>query len=273
MSDKLPKIEESTKFNFITSIWIVPIIAVVIAAWLGFQYISELGPKIEITFESNEGLRSGQSLVKFRNIPIGKVEKVMLNKDGNGIKVITRIDKEAANYLNDDAKFWIVKPEVGIGGVSGLDTIFTGTYIELTSKKSKMTKKSFVGLKQPYRKLEDGEYFHLNASSSHGVEKGTPLFFKSMRAGYVEHVSISIDSKSVDVIVYIEKTFVNYIHKDTKFWVQSNVSISYANGQLNLNMAPLSHIMHGGIEFSSSGDDSTQKVPYDYIFRLYKVMP
>ncbi len=270
MSDKLPKIEESTKFNFITSIWIVPIIAVVIAAWLGYQYISELGPKVEIVFETNEGLRAGQSLVKFRNVPIGKVEKVILNDNGNGVKVIARMDKEATKYLNDDARFWIVKPEVGLGGVSGLDTIFTGTYIELISKKSKMTKKSFIGLNQSYRKVGDGEYFHLNASSSHGVEKGTPIFFKSMKAGYVEYVSISIDGKSVDVIIYVDKSFVSYIHKDTKFWVQSSVSISYANGKLNLNMAPMSHIMRGGIEFSSSGDDSIKKVPYDYIFRLYK---
>ncbi|SFV62933.1 Paraquat-inducible protein B [hydrothermal vent metagenome] len=270
MSGKLPKVEESTKFNFITSIWIVPIIAVIIAAWLGFQYISELGPKIEIAFENNEGLRAGQSLVKFRNVPIGKVEKIVLNEDGNGVKVIARMDKEATKYLNDDARFWIVKPEVGLGGVSGLDTIFTGTYIEFNSKKSKMTKKSFVGLSQPYRLSQSGEYFHLNASSSYGVEKGTPLFFKSMKVGYVEYVSISIDGKSVDVVIYVDKSFVNYIHKDTKFWVQSSVSISYANGQLSLNMAPMSHIMRGGIEFSSSGDNSSKKVPYDYIFRLYK---
>jgi len=269
MSEKLPNIEESTKFNFITSIWIVPIIAVAIAGWLGFQYISELGPKIEITFESNEGLRAGQSLVKFRNIPIGKVEKVVLNESGNGVKVIARMDKEIVDYLNKQAKFWIVKPEVGMSGVSGLDTIFTGTYIELLSKKSKMNKKSFIGLNQPYRDIGDGEYYHLNASSSYGIEKGTPVFFKSMKAGYVEHVSISIDGKSVDVAIYIDKAFTQYVHKNSKFWVQSSVSIGYANGQLSLNMAPITHIMRGGIEFSSNGEKK-KKIPSDYIFRLYK---
>ena len=270
MSEKLPTIRESRRFNFITSIWIVPIIAVAIASWLGFQYVSELGPKIEIVFEKNEGLKAGQSLIKFRDIPIGKVEKVILDDNGDGVKVIARMDKEAKKYLNDDTKFWIVKPEVGLGGVSGLDTLFTGTYIELVSKKAKMTKKSFIGLNQPYRKIGDGEYYHLNALSSHGIEKGTPIFFKSMKAGYVEHVSMSIDGKSVDIIAYIEKSFENYVHTDSKFWVQSNISIGYANGQLSLNMAPISHIMRGGIEFSSSGDDSLKKVPKDYIFRLYK---
>lgn len=263
MSKELPEIKESTTFNFITSIWIVPIIALSIALWLAFQYFSELGPKVEITFESNEGLKAGQSQVKFRNVPIGKVEKVMLDDDGDGVKVIARIDKEASRYLNENAKFWIVKPEVGMRGISGLDTILTGTYIEMASKKSKMNKQTFIGLRHPFRLLEKGEYYHLNALTSHGVEKGTPVYFKSMKAGYVEHVSISLDGKSVDVVIYIDKSFVSYIHTDTNFWVQSSMSVSYSNGQINLNVAPMSHILRGGIEFSSSGDDKGKKVPYD----------
>ncbi len=270
MPEEIPEIRESTKFSFITSIWIVPIIAVVIALWLAFQYFYALGPKIEITFESNEGLREGQSLVKFRDVPVGKVEKVILDEDGRGVKVIARMDKEAAPYLNNQANFWIVKPEVGVGGVSGLDTIFTGTYINMSSKKSKMTKKKFIGLEQAYRLLEEGEYFHLNATSSFGVVVGTPVYFKSMKAGFVEYVTISLDGKSVDIIAYIDKNYVSYIHPDTKFWKQSTVDINYANGQLNFNMAPLSNIVRGGIEFSSTGEDAAKKVPYDYVFRLYK---
>ena len=270
MDEKIPVIRESTKFRFITSIWIVPIIAVVIALWLVFQYFSTLGPKIEITFESNEGLRAGQSLVKFRNVPIGKVEKVILDDDGRGVKVIARMEKEAAPYLNEHANFWIVKPEVGVGGVSGLDTILTGTYINMSSRKKKMNKKKFIGLEHAYRLLEEGEYFHLNATDSYGIVVGTPVYFKSMKAGFVEYVTISLDGKSVDIIVYIDKSYVSYIHTDTKFWKQSSVDIEYANGQLNFNMAPLSNIVHGGIEFSSTGEDITGKVPYDYIFRLYR---
>ncbi|MEA3419135.1 MAG: MlaD family protein [Campylobacterota bacterium] len=270
MSKKIPEVQESTKFNFVLSIWIVPLIALLIALWLAFQYYSELGPKIEIIFKSNEGLKAGQSQIKYKDVPIGKIEKVVLRSDGDGIKVIARMDKEAIPYLNEDAKFWIVKPEVGIGGVSGLETIISGTYIKLYSKKGEMKKKKFIGLQKPYRLLEDGEYFHLNASSAFNVKKGTPIFFKNMQVGYAEYVTISLDGKSVDVIVYIEKSYIPYIHTDTKFWIQSTVDIDYANGQFDFNIAPLAHIVRGGIEFSSSGEDITKKVPYNHIFRLYK---
>jgi len=193
MSQQIPEIEESRKYNFITSIWIIPFIAIVIALWLAFQYYSKLGPKIEITFQSNEGLKAGQSQIKFRNVPIGKVLKVMLNEHGEGIKVTARINKEATLYLNDDSKFWIVKPEVGIGGISGLDTILSGTYINLMSEKKETKKRDFIGLEQPYRLLEDGDYYHLSASSSHNLKEGTPVFFKSMKAGFVEYVTIGLE--------------------------------------------------------------------------------
>ena len=270
MSESIPEIQESSKFKFITSIWIVPIIAIVIALWLVFQYFSELGPKIEIKFEKSEGLKAGQSQIKFRDVPIGKVEKVMLDDDGEGVKVIARIHKEAAIYLNDNAKFWIVKPEVGIGGVSGLDTILSGTYIKMMSQKKKMKKREFLGLEQPFRLLDEGDYYHLNALSSHDLKKGTPVFFKSMKAGYVAYVTIALDGQSVDVIIFIDKSYIPYIHTDSKFWVQSSLSIDYLNGQLDFNVAPLSNIVSGGIEFSSSGEDTEKKVPYDYIFRLYR---
>lgn len=270
MSESLPDIRESSKFSFLTSIWIVPIIAMVIALWLAFQYFSELGPSIEITFQNNEGLKANQSQIKYRDVPIGKVEKVVLDSKGNGVKVIARIDKEAADYINDKAQFWIVKPEVGIGGISGLDTILSGTYINMDGQKLKMNKHKFIGLDRSYHLLEEGEYFHLNAPSSYGMQEGTPVYFKSLKVGYVGYVTISLDGESVDLVIYIDKPYISYIHVDTKFWVQSSLEVDYLNGQFNLNVAPLTNIIRGGIEFSSSNVDSGEEVPYDFIFKLYK---
>jgi paraquat-inducible protein B len=270
MQDEIPVVRESTKFTFITSIWIVPIIALLIALWLAYQYFTTLGPMIEITFKSNGGLQAGQSVIKLRDVPVGKVEKVLLDDSGAGVKVLARMEREAIPYLNSNAIFWIVKPEVSAGGISGLDTLLTGSYINMVGKKGKMNKKKFIGLEHPYRLMEKGEYFHLNALSSFGIVVGTPVYFKNMKAGLVEYVTISLDEKSVDIIVYIDKAFVPYIHADTKFWKQSIVDIEYANGQFNFNVAPLSNILRGGIEFSSSGEDASKMVPDDYIFRLYR---
>src|SRR6056300_678226 len=104
MSKHLPNIEESSKFNLITSIWIVPFIALIIAGWLAYQYFSELGPEIKIIFPKNEGLVAGQSQVKFRNVPVGKVTKIKIKEDSQGVVVYVRMDKEAEGYMTEHAK-------------------------------------------------------------------------------------------------------------------------------------------------------------------------
>ncbi|HHD79293.1 MAG TPA: MCE family protein, partial [Epsilonproteobacteria bacterium] len=158
MSKQIPKVEESTKFNFITSIWIVPFIALIIAGWLAYQYFSELGPEIRIIFPNNEGLQAGQSHIKYKDVPIGVVKKIELQKDGEGVTIIARMDKNTEAYLNDNTKFWIVKPEVGVTGVSGLETLISGTYINMYTQKGGAFKEKFHGMSHAYRKINDGEY-------------------------------------------------------------------------------------------------------------------
>jgi len=270
MSKEIPQIEESSKFNLITSIWIVPFIALIIAGWLAYQYFNELGPEIKIIFPTNEGLNPGQSQIKYRNVPIGTVKKILLQKEGEGITVIASMEKSAVPYLNENTKFWIVKPEVGISGISGLETLISGTYIGMASTKGEEYKKSFIGLNQPFRFEKAGTYFQLSAPTGYNVKKGTPVFFKSIQAGQVEYINISLDGQSVDFVVFIKKLYVPYIHRNSKFWVSSAVDIDYANGRLDINVAPVTYLVQGGIEFSSTGEDVHDKVPDQFVFQLYK---
>jgi paraquat-inducible protein B len=270
MTTDIPKIKQSSRFNLFSSIWIVPLIALVIALWLTLEYFSKLGPKIDIMFESNKGLKEGQSQIKYRDIVVGTIEKVALRSSGEGVRVTARMDKEVAPYLNDETKFWIVKPEVGVGGVSGLDTIISGTYINMKSQKKRMTKRSFIGLEESLKESKGGIRLHLNASNSYNVRKGTELFFKGLPAGSVEEVNISKNAKGVDILLFVDKTFVPYIHSDSKFWVQSALNIAYEHGKLDFSVAPLTNLIRGGIEFSSSGRDIDSTPPKDFVFRLYK---
>ena len=221
MSKNIPNVEESTKFNFITSIWIVPFAALVIAAWLAYQYYSELGPEIKIIFPNNEGLQAGQSVIKYRDVTIGKVTRINLENDGSQVAVYARMDKTAEPFLNEFTKFWIVKPEVGLGGVSGLDTLLSGTYITLYTQKGEEFRKVFTGLPYVYRADKEGEYFHLNAPLAYNVTQGTPIFFKNIKVGEIEYVTISLDGDTIDFYAYIDKEYVPYVHTDSKFWIRS----------------------------------------------------
>jgi paraquat-inducible protein B len=271
MSQQIPEIEESTKFNFITSIWIVPFIALLIAGWLAYQYYSELGPEIRIIFPKNEGLQAGQSHIKYKDVPIGTVSKIELQENGEGVVVVARMDKTATPYLNENSKFWIVKPEVGVSGVSGLDTLISGTYINMYTTKNGDFKESFAGLDHAYRNIGGGEYLVLNTPrGDSSVKVGTPIYLKNVKVGQVEYVVLALDDASVDVIVFIDKQYVPYIHTDSKFWVRSTLDVGLANGNLDITVAPITDLIQGAIEFSTTGKDIKQKVPANFVFELYK---
>lgn len=274
MSKQIPVIEESTKFNFITSIWIVPFVALLIAGWLAFQYFAQLGPEIRIIFSKNEGLQAGQSQIKYRDVPIGTVKKIELQEDGDGVVVVARMDKNIKKYLDGNTKFWIVKPEVGLGGVSGLDTLISGTYIKMYRGKETIAKKKFKdkfeGLSRAYKQTGEGEFFQLNAPFAYNIVKGTPIYFKNIEVGQVEQVAIAPNGNSIDFVIFVENQYVAYVHEDSKFWVMSAFDVDFSNGRLDVNIAPITHLIHGGIAFSSVGKNAKEKVRDKFVFPLYK---
>ena len=272
MSTQIPEIEESSKFNLITSIWIVPIIALIIAGWLGYKHFAERGPEIKIIFPKNEGLVAGQSLVKFRNVPAGKVTDIYAEEGTDGVIVVVRMNnRKAKPYLTEHAKFWIVKPEVGLSGVSGLDTLLSGTYINVYSKTGgKEFKKKYIGLTQPYRDTMEGEYFHLVSANGDNTSVGTPIYYKNIKVGQVEYMYLGLDNKNVEIIVFIDRQYAAYVHDDSKFWTKSTMNVNFAKGNLDIHIAPVNHLLQGGIVFSSPGYDKNASVAHGRIFPLYE---
>jgi len=271
MSKEIPQIEESSKFNFMTSIWIVPLIAIIIAGWLAYQYFSDLGPEIRIVFPKNVGLKAGQSHIKYKDVPIGTVTKIELNTEGEGVVVIARMDKMASSYLNENSKFWIVKPEVGVSGITGLDTLLSGTYINMFTEDGITKKENFIGLAQTFRNIGDGEYFILNTHrGDSSVKVGTPIYFKNLRVGQVAHVVLALDNTSVDIIVFIDKTYTSYVQIGSKFWIRSTLDADIISGTLDLKIAPITDMVQGAIEFSSPQAEGNQTVLDGFVFELYK---
>ena len=270
MPERLPEIHSSTKFQFFTSIWIVPFFALIIAGWLAYQYYSERGPEIKIIFPNNQGLKAGQSQIKYKDVPVGTVTKITLQKDGEGVVVIARMDKTARPYLNQNTKFWIVKPQLNIYGVSGLDTLVSGNYIGITGKKGGTFQDTFIGLDHIFLSNKKGEYYILHSQKGESaIKQGTPVYLKNIKVGSVEYVTLGLDHVTVEVIIFIENRYVPYVHSDSKFWVRSTLDAELADGRLDVTLAPISDLLMGAIEFSSSGYDNNRTIPKNFSFQLY----
>lgn len=267
MSISKPIINDKSGLDFITSIWIVPIVAVIISLSLAYNHFSQLGPEIKIYFNSSAGLKVGQSKVKYRNVDIGVVSKILLNGD-KGVIVLVRMDNGTKQYLNKKSKFWIVKPEVDSSGVSGLETILTGTYINLYAEKDNSYKKEFQGLEKPYEVEDSGHRFILTTNKATNVKIGSPIYYRNIPIGKVEKIDLDKDL-SLNIGIVIKDEYRKFINRSTKFWIQSVMDFNFENSNFNMNLAPLSNMLQGGVEIATNPRAQNTQLPKNFKFTLY----
>ena len=244
----VPKVKESKGIQMLTTIWLVPFLAMIIALWLAFQYYTKIGPIIEISFKSNAGLIANQSQIKLRDVTVGMVTKISLSNDGKGVMVQAQMNKEVASYLNNRAKLWIVHPDVGSHGVSGLDTLLSGSYIELHGVKDEYTQHQFVGLEIPYIDTEaEGTYYLLSAPKSYNISEGSNVYYRMIKVGRVERVGIAPNGEKINFTIFIDNKYAKYVNRKSKFYAQSSFSMDFSQGKLDMHMASISQLVHGGI--------------------------
>lgn len=272
MNKEIPEIEESERVQVLTSIWMVPLIALLIALWLAWQYFSELGPKVQIVFESSGGLKAGQSQVKMRDVPVGVVKNITLLDGKKGVVVMVQINKDAEDYLNKDTKFWIAKPKIDTNGISGLDTLMSGSYLEIYGDKGEGGQNYFVGLEEPYIDKEAlmGKRYMLSAPDARDLSVGAHVYYRKMKVGALESVRLAQDGEKVNFIVFIEEAYTKFVNSQTQFWRNDFMAFSYQDNVFRVNLAPVASLLNGGISLSTTTKSTRQGIlDENHIFPLY----
>src|SRR5487761_430753 len=148
--DPEPPVEARVRpHRWIAWVWIVPIAAAGVVAWLAWRAIAQRGPEITISFSAAQGLQAGQATIQHRNAVLGTVTSLRLTRDMRRVVVHARMSREAAPYLTDSTIFYVVTPHLGVGGISGLSTIVSGTYIEMYPGRGGSPRRHFIGLDNP----------------------------------------------------------------------------------------------------------------------------
>ena len=75
----------------ISRIWLVPLVAVALGAWMVVYTWQTEGPEIEIVFSTAEGIEAGKTKVKARSVEVGVVERVVLGQSDATFEVMIRI--------------------------------------------------------------------------------------------------------------------------------------------------------------------------------------
>jgi len=208
-----------------------------------------------------------------RDVIVGIVKEISLSEDGKGVIVKARMNREVEDYLNEKAKFWIVHPDVGSNGIYGLDTIVSGSYIELYGVKEKKTKLEYIGLEHPY--IDDnakGKYLLLSAPKSYNISERGIIYYRMLEIGRVERVTICPDGTCVYFTIFIEDEYVKFVNNNSKFYARSNFNIDVTKGTLDVGVAPFRQLIHGGISVYTPANSLEKNITLsdDNIFYLYK---
>ncbi|RMC95477.1 MCE family protein [Aquitalea palustris] len=234
-------------------IWLIPLLAAVIGGYLAVQAILARGPSITITFRSAEGLEAGKTRIKYKDVEIGEVIAVRISPDNKTIEATAQLNKEAERFLARDSRFWIVRPRIAGGSVSGLGTLLSGAYIGMDAGKSHETAKHFTGLDVPPIVTGDlpGRQYILKASELGSLDIGAPVYFRRVPVGQVTAYQLDKTGHSVDITIFINAPYDQFVSTGSRFWHASGVDLSISANGLKVNTQSLSAIMLGGVAFET----------------------
>ena len=258
------------RFSFI---WLIPIVAAFIAIYLIVTTLLDRGPLITITFRTGNGLQANQTQVTHKNVSLGMVEDVKLTDDLSRVVVHVRMNRQGAGILTDHARFWVVRPRLSTGNISGLETLVSGAYIEVDPGAPGGTStRNFTGLEEPpgMRSDEPGKSFVLKAKRLGSLGAGAPIFYRDVSVGEVLSYDLGDGLGPVTINVFVRQPYDKFVHENTHFWNASGLSVSLGSQGVHVEVESLQAILSGGIAFETPHIRTTAPVSKpDREFTLY----
>jgi paraquat-inducible protein B len=236
----------------ISIVWIIPILAAVVAIGIAIQRVLSEGPTITIVFKVAEGIEAGKTFLKYKDVRIGQVTAVQLSDDYTKVLVKAKIAKHAAGLMVQDAKFWVVEPRVSLSGVSGLNTLLSGNYIGFQAGKSQEDERNFIALDEPPTITDQpGKRFILKAPSLGSLGIGSPVYYRRLNVGEVAAYNLTADGKSVEITVFVNAPYDRYVTTETRFWNASGINISVGADGVDVHTESLAALIAGGLAFDA----------------------
>ncbi|WP_207100802.1 intermembrane transport protein PqiB [Paracoccus shandongensis] len=238
----------------INIIWLVPIIALVVTLGIAWNAYAGRGEVIEVEFTDATGVTPGETALRFREITVGQVEGVSFTADLSRVVVRIRVDKDVAPYIDSDAAFWIVRPQVTAQGVTRLDTVLTGSFIEgYWDATVSAPQDRFVGQERPplVRSDTPGTWVTLAMENADGIGEGAPVLYRGVQVGRMENLRLADTEDQVIADAFIEAPHDKRLTTATVFWDTSGFSLSLGASGVSLNVNSLSSVLQGGVAFDT----------------------
>ncbi|WP_423839647.1 intermembrane transport protein PqiB [Vibrio mytili] len=257
----------------ISTIWIIPILALAMGVWMLFQYINSTGPEITLKLPTADGIEVGKTEIRALNVKVGLITEVTLSEDYDHIIAKAEMTKDAARMLREDSMFWVVKPRIGREGVSGLETLLSGAYIQLQPGKAKEEKTQFTVLDVPPVASPDAKGLRvvLTHREAGKLSVGDPVIYKGFTVGRVEKTRFDVNTRHALYQLFIFKPYDSLVHERTKFWMDSGVDLQLNAEGFEVKFGSLESLITGGVTFDTGpGLEPGKPLTEDLTnFRLY----
>ncbi|MDM9561765.1 intermembrane transport protein PqiB [Bordetella petrii] len=260
------------KTQRIAWIWIVPVVAALAGLSLVVQAWMLKGPEVTISFHTAEGLEVGKTHVRYKDVVVGTVKNIRFDEGRS--KVLVKIDfaKDSEDLAREGSRFWVVRPRLGISGVSGLGTLLSGAYIEVdTTGAGGRPQFQFQGLETPPEVAQDrpGTRYTLKADDLGSLEIGSPVYYRRIPVGRVIGYALDESGRFVKLQVFIDAPNDRFVTQHTRFWNASGVDLSLNASGMTLRTQSLVSVATGGVAFASPAGPDQPAASADQVFQLY----
>ncbi|RTE86541.1 MULTISPECIES: intermembrane transport protein PqiB [Gammaproteobacteria] len=256
----------------LSSVWLVPIVAVAIGIWMAYDTVTSRGQMITIELASAEGIEAGKTLIKTHDVAVGRVEHVRLSEDFERAVVEVRMYQDTERMLNSETQFWVVKPRVGRQGISGLSTLLSGAYIQLQIGDARDNQKNFVALDAPPVTPADmdGLRVHLTADDATMLGVGDPVLYRGYTVGRVETAVFDHETRSMDYQIFVQAPYHSLVTPSVRFWMSSGAQMDLDSQGVRVEIGSLESLLGGGVTFGAfEPTNNEDMVSANSEFRLF----
>lgn len=250
-------------------VWLIPLAAAIVGLWLLFQYWQDRGDVITVRFPSAEGIQAGSTEVRYKAVTVGKVKQVTLDDELNPL-VTLALTRSISNALDCSAQFWVVRPRVRGTEISGISTLFSGTYVGMVPTRPADVDINDSNALLCYEVLDEspstrperpGRTFRLVTDTMGSLDVGSPVFFKQLQVGEVINYTLSADTGLIELGIFVDQPYYRFVNDNTRFWNASGVEFKMDSVGAEFRMQSLASLIAGGIAFDSPRGEFIRNMP------------
>lgn len=238
----------------LSKVWFIPLVALLVGGWMVYYQWKNQGTLITIEMTAASGIEVNKTPIKVKDLEVGRVKKIELNQNLDGVTVSARIDRNAVHLLNENTRFWLVAPRVSFSEVSGLNTLLSGSFIAMTADNGAEEIFEFTALDRPPVTPPGTPGLHIRLKSQKDdltYKPGDTILYKGFKVGEFEEVNFNVEKGLIEYRCFVHAPYHELIDENTRFWNVSGVKLQLASSGVTIQTGSLETLLSNGITFGN----------------------